>query len=76
VGMLVVWAGLAVITKRASVASLTILAGFVPALVLLGSRGWPLIWASAMALLVVVRHSGNIRRLLTGVEPTVEADSS
>ena len=73
--MLVTWSGLVAATKRASVASLVVVAGYIPALVAFGHRGWSLVWAAAMAGLVTVRHYGNIKRLLSGVEHTVENES-
>ncbi|MCH7586115.1 MAG: glycerol-3-phosphate acyltransferase [Acidobacteria bacterium] len=73
--MLVTWSGLVAATKRASVASLIVVAGYIPALVAFGHRGWSLVWAAAMAGLVTVRHYGNIKRLLGGVEHTVESES-
>ena len=73
--MLITWSGLVAATKRASVASLIVVAGYIPALVAFGHRGWSLVWAAAMAGLVTVRHYGNIKRLLGGVEHTVESES-
>lgn len=73
--MLVTWSGLVAATKRASVASLIVVAGYIPALVAFGHRGWSLVWGAAMAGLVTVRHYGNIKRLLGGVEHTVESES-
>jgi len=73
--MLVTWSGLVAATKRASVASLVVVVGYIPALVAFGHRGWSLVWAAAMAGLVAVRHYGNIKRLLSGEEHTVESES-
>ncbi len=73
--MLVTWSVLVAATKRASVASLLVVVGYLPALVAFGHRGWSLVWAVAMAGLVTIRHFGNIKRLAGGVEHTVETDS-
>jgi glycerol-3-phosphate acyltransferase PlsY len=73
--MLVTWSVLVATTKRASVASLFVVVGYLPALVAFGHRGWSLVWAVAMAGLVTIRHFGNIKRLVGGVEHTVETDS-
>ena len=45
----------------------------VPALALFGVRGWSLVWAGAIAAVVVVRHAPNIGRMLQGREGTVSA---
>lgn len=74
VAMLLAWMVLLVLTKRASVASLIVVSAFVPSLVAFGHRDWALVWAAATTLLVMARHHGNIRRLLTGVEHTMEND--
>ncbi len=72
--MLVTWGVLVATTKRASVASLFVVVGYLPALVAFGHREWSLVWGAAMAGLVAVRHYGNIKRLVGGVEHTVETD--
>jgi len=74
--MLLAWGALVALTRRASVASLIVVTGYVPSLVAFGHRDWALVWAGVTALLVVARHHGNIRRLLSGVEHTVEDDSA
>ena len=75
VAVISAWGLLVWVFKRASVASLVVVAVLVPALAASGHRGWSLIWAAAMTVLIVARHSGNIRRLLRGAERTVERDS-
>ena len=67
----VVWAGVAVITKTASMASLAAMAAFVPGFVIGGTRGWSLLWVAVMAAVVVGRHSDNIGRILRRHERTV-----
>jgi glycerol-3-phosphate acyltransferase PlsY len=71
--LLAVWALLAYVAKRASVASLLLALALVPGALVFGHRGWSLLWAGAAALLVVVRHRENIRRLLTGAERRIAA---
>ncbi len=57
------------ITQRASVGSLTgALTGAVVTIALEG-RSWPAAMAAALFALVLVRHTGNIGRLLRGEEP-------
>lgn len=74
-GMIVVWAVLTAVTRRASIASLVLVVAYVPALSLLGQRAWALLWAAAVAVLILVRHHANIRRLLSGAEHTVEGET-
>lgn len=66
------WAVITAILKKASVASLLLATAMVPSLAAAGRRGWSLIWAAGAALLILYRHSGNISRLLTGSEHTIE----
>ncbi len=72
VGSLVVWAVQLVVTRVASAGSLLLAAAWVPALALVGERGWELVWAAAMAALVVARHRENIMRLAAGTERRVD----
>jgi len=67
----VAWLVVTVVFKVASVASLGAMVLYVPGLALAGYRGWALMWALAIAVLVVARHTPNIRRLVTGSERTV-----
>lgn len=66
------WGGTVALTKTASIASLGAMALYVPGYTLFGWSGWSLLAAGLTAGLVVVRHSGNIRRLISGREQTVE----
>lgn len=70
------WALLTGITRRASVSSLVMLLLYVPALALLGHRGWSLVWAGLVTVVVLGRHHGNIRRLLAGAEHTVDGNTA
>ncbi len=71
--LLGVWAVLALVAKRASVASLVVAVALVPGVLLFEHRGWAVVWAALVALLIVVRHHDNIRRLLQGAERPIEA---
>lgn len=66
------WGSTVALTKTASLASLGAMVLYVPGYAVFGWRGWPLIAAAATAGLVIARHSGNIRRLVSGHEQTVE----
>ena len=65
------WLIVTLVFKVASIASLGAMILYVPGLALSGYRGWALVWAAAIAVLVIVRHTPNIRRLVAGSERTV-----
>lgn len=67
-GLMVVWAVLARLTRVSSVGSLTAVVLAVPGLAIAGETGWPLVWVGLMALLIVARHHSNIARLVRGEE--------
>ncbi len=66
-----IWAGLLALTKVSSLGSLAAMAALVPGLVVAGARGAALLWATAIAVLVVIRHQANIAGLLARRERTV-----
>jgi len=76
VALIAIWGVGAFVLKRASVASLTIAVLYLPGLVLFGHRNWSLAWAAATAALIVARHAGNIRRLVSGTEHVIEESES
>lgn len=57
-----------------SLGSLTAAALSIPAVALVGRRGWALVWLAAVAVLIFVRHHENIRRLMRGEERRVRGD--
>jgi glycerol-3-phosphate acyltransferase PlsY len=59
--MVLVW-------KVASIASLTTMVLLVPGLAITGRPTDDLLWAGAIALFVIVRHSSNIERILDRTE--------
>jgi len=67
------WGATVALTKTASIASLGAMVLYVPGYALYGARGWPLVAAAITAVLVIVRHAANIKRLLGGSEQSVEA---
>ena len=69
--LLAVWVGVVAATRTASAGSLAVMVAVVPMLAILGFSGPVLIWVGAMALLVVFRHRGNIRRLISRTEATL-----
>lgn len=66
------WGVTVAITKTASIASLVAMILYVPAFALGGHRGTRLLLAGATALVVIARHAGNIRRIVTGRERRVD----
>lgn len=75
-GVLVLgWALLTMAARRASIASLVLAVALVPGLAIVGRRGWSLVWAGGASLLILYRHSGNINRLISGSEHTIEEPS-
>ncbi len=76
IAMVLAWALLVWLSKRASVASLVTLALLVPVLAAFGYRRWSLVWSAAATVLVVARHHGNIKRLLRGAEYSFERDAA
>jgi glycerol-3-phosphate acyltransferase PlsY len=67
----VLWLIVTLVFKVASIASLGAMLLYVPGLALSGYRGWALVWAAAIAVLVIIRHIPNIRLLATGSERKV-----
>lgn len=71
VGFLVVFVAVAAIGRRPSPASLTIAVLLPVAVAATGRPGWEVAVAGGLAALVIVRHAGNIRRLLRGEERAI-----
>ncbi|MEE8486179.1 MAG: glycerol-3-phosphate 1-O-acyltransferase PlsY [Acidimicrobiia bacterium] len=67
----VLWLGIVVVWKRASVASLVVMTLVVPALWFIDRTNAELAWAAAIAVFVLVRHASNIKRLLSSSEQLV-----
>ena len=67
----VLWIVVLVVWKTASVGSIIVMLAAIPFLALSGRRGSDLVWATASIVFVLVRHSGNIRRLMQGSERKV-----
>ena len=67
----ILWLIVTLVFKVASIASLGAMTLYVPGLALSGYRGWALVWAAAIAVLVIARHTPNMRRLAAGSERTV-----
>lgn len=65
------WALMAKVLKISSVASMSVTLLAVPGLAVAGRRGWSLVWAGLMMLLILVRHRSNLARLARGEEQPI-----
>ncbi len=65
------WIVMVLVWKTASIASITVMVLFVPALWIVGRTGTELLLASGIALFVLVRHASNLKRLSTSSERRV-----
>lgn len=74
VGVIVVvgWMILVKLTKTASISSLAVVAASIPLAMWQGVSGMSLVWLLVIVGLVVWRHRGNIRRVITGSEQKVQ----
>jgi glycerol-3-phosphate acyltransferase PlsY len=66
-----IWAVVLIIWKTASVGSIIVMILAVPLLALSGRRGSDLVWSGIIVVFVLIRHSGNIDRLIRGSERKV-----
>ena len=66
-----IWGLVAWATKTASIGSMVIVVITIPILLWSGVRGLALVWAALMIALVVWRHRGNIRRMVSGSEEKI-----
>lgn len=67
----VAWLTVTLAFKVASIASLGAMVLYVPGFAISGYRGWSLVGAAVIAVLVVVRHIPNMKRLVAGSERSV-----
>ena len=67
----VIWAVILIVWKTASVGSIIVMILAVPLLWLTGRTGSELLWSGAIVAFVLVRHSGNVSRLIEGSERKV-----
>lgn len=67
------WTAIVLATKTASIASLLVMALFIPGMALSGKGAASLLWSAAIVALVVARHAPNIRRMIQGVEQDVSS---
>jgi glycerol-3-phosphate acyltransferase PlsY len=75
VGLAIVWALLARVAKKSSVASIVCTIAFPIAALVMGYDWREVVALSALAVLVLMRHTANIRRLLRREEISLSASS-
>lgn len=69
----VLWIGIVLTTKTASVASLSAMSLMVPGMWLTGHGAASLLWTAAIVAVVVIRHAPNINRMIRGAEQGISA---
>jgi glycerol-3-phosphate acyltransferase PlsY len=75
-GLLFLWAVLSKTTKKASVSSLIITFLLPVCIAAAGAPGWE-VWATVgIGVLVVIRHIPNLRRLRSGLEPSLPSKAT
>lgn len=67
----VVWGLVAKLSGKAALASLVAAAGFLAGVALAGRPAWEVVAVAGVALLILVRHWGNVVRLARGTEPSL-----
>jgi glycerol-3-phosphate acyltransferase PlsY len=72
----VLWGAVAKGLRKASVASLLVIVAFPAAVALLGYDWWEATLLAVVAALLVLRHAGNIRRLIRREEHDLVAGSA
>lgn len=72
VTLTIIWAVILIVWKTASVGSIIVMLLAVPLLAITGRRGSDLAWSGAIVVFILIRHSGNIERLMHGSERKVQ----
>jgi glycerol-3-phosphate acyltransferase PlsY len=72
-GLAVVWVVVAKVAHKASLASLVVIVAFPSIVAIAGYDGWEIAVLATIAVLLVVRHAANIRRLVTHKEHDLTA---
>jgi glycerol-3-phosphate acyltransferase PlsY len=74
VGLVVglVWLVVVLVWKTASIASIVAMLLVVPGLALAGRTTEQLLWATVIAVFVIARHAGNISRIASGSERSIQ----
>lgn len=72
----IVWAAVAKVTRKAVLASIAMVAVVVVSIAIAGRPAWEVATLSGVAVLVVVRHRGNLSRLRRGEEPSLRTEET
>jgi len=76
VGLAFLWAVLSKTTKKASISSLVITLLLPICIALAGKPGWEVAATAGIGVLVVIRHIPNLRRLRSGLEPSLPSKAT
>jgi len=68
----IIWVVILIVWKTASIGSIIVMVLVVPFLALTGRSGFDLAWSGAIVVFILIRHSGNIQRLMQGSERKVQ----
>lgn len=71
VALVVAWVVLSKTTKKASVASMIVTISLPVTMGVIGTPAWEIFATTGLALVVMVRHLPNLRRLTSGSEPSL-----
>lgn len=72
----VVWVLVSKTTKKASIASIAVTVGLPVGMGVIGTPAWEILAMAGLAVLVVVRHLPNLRRLRSGTEHTLHGKAA
>lgn len=74
-GLAVVWIVLSRLTSKASIASIAVIVLLPVGLLASGAPGWELAATIGLCVLVMARHLGNLKRLVTRKEPKLSSST-
>ena len=74
-GLAVVWIALSRLTSKASIASIAVIVLLPVGLLASGAPGWELAATIGLCALVMARHLGNLKRLVTRKEPKLSSST-
>ena len=75
VALMVVWIAVSRLTSKASIASIAVVTLLPVGVVATGAPGWEVAATIGLCALVMVRHLGNLRRLVTRKEPKLSSST-